>query len=96
MTVSIDDIGPDKAAALNLFCESSARYLIAVPQASQSEIVRRGNELSINAGWCGSVNGDHLVFVEEPTKARKVAELPLPRLREAHEGWLPAYMSEVD
>jgi phosphoribosylformylglycinamidine synthase len=96
MTVSIEDIGRDKAAALNLFCEASARYLIAVPQSSQAEIVRRGTELSINAGWCGSVQGDHLVFIEEPVKARKVAELPLSRLRQAHEGWLPNYMNEVD
>ena len=96
MTVSIEDIGPGKAASLNLFCEASARYLIAVPQSSQSEIVRRGNELSINAGWCGSVKGDSLVFIEEPVKARTVAELPLSHLRDAHEGWLPNYMNEVD
>ena len=96
MTVSIEDIGPNKAAALNLFCEASARYLIAIPQSSQSEIVRRGSELSINAGWCGSVDGDSLVFIEEPVKARTVAELPLTRLREAHEGWLPTYMNTID
>ncbi|MCA8900305.1 MAG: phosphoribosylformylglycinamidine synthase II, partial [Hyphomonas sp.] len=96
MTLSVEDLSEQEASAADLFCESQARYLLAAHPDAQAEIVKRGNSQGINAGWCGSVSGDRLVFVDNPVDAKPLMDLPLATLREAHEGWLPAYMSAVD
>jgi phosphoribosylformylglycinamidine (FGAM) synthase-like enzyme len=95
VTVSVADIGPDEHRATDLFCEAQARYLLAVKPEHQAEILRRGNAARINAGGCGAFGGDCVRFVQDPSGARVLGEVPLAALRAAHEGWLPGYMGAV-
>jgi phosphoribosylformylglycinamidine synthase len=66
-----------------LFGEDQGRYLIAA--ADPGPIVAAGREAGLNIALAGQAGGDdfacHDLFV-----------IPLQRLREAHEGWMPAYM----
>jgi len=96
MTVSLDDVGADNTRTTDLFCEAQGRYLLAAAAEAQAEIVRLGNSLGVNAGWCGKVGGDNLVFVTDPVGNRILADVPLAQLGAANEDWLPSYMNSVD
>ena len=67
-----------------LFGEDQARYLIAVkdPDAVLAAAVKAG----VPAAVVGEVGGDAIAV-------DGLFSLPLSRLRDAYEGWLPAYMS---
>lgn len=95
ITVSVEDISADNETTLDLMCEAPSRYLVTAPVASQAEIIRRGNELSLNAGWCGKAEGESIVFIKNSESSQLISRVPLSQLREAHEGWLPAYMNSV-
>ena len=95
LTLSLEDIGAQETRATDLFCEAHGRYLLSVPPGAQQEIVALGNSLGINAGWCGKVEGDNVTVVGEPVEARVIASVPLRKLRDAHEGWMPTYMNAV-
>ncbi|HRX73897.1 MAG TPA: phosphoribosylformylglycinamidine synthase subunit PurL [Hyphomonas sp.] len=95
LTLSLEDVGTQETRATDLFCEAHARYLLSVPPGAQQEIVALGNSLGINAGWCGKVEGDNVTVVSEPVEARIIASVPLRKLRDAHEGWMPSYMNAV-
>ncbi|MEZ5954496.1 MAG: phosphoribosylformylglycinamidine synthase subunit PurL [Hyphomonas sp.] len=96
VTLSVEDISPAEGGFADLFCEAQARYVLAVDPAALPRIVELGNSAGINAGWCGKAGGDSLVFIQEPSDGRELMSLPLARLREAHEGWLPGYMNAVN
>jgi phosphoribosylformylglycinamidine synthase len=96
LTLSLDDVGADDVRPTDLFCEAQGRYLLAIDPVHQAEIVQLGNSLGINAGWCGKAGGDRLTIVADPVDNRMLADLPLTKLREAHEDWLPSYMNAVE
>jgi phosphoribosylformylglycinamidine synthase len=73
--------------AIEMFAEDQHRYLLAV--ATPIEI----HKLAKSAG-IPSTNAATLY--DDATAMLSGVEFPLSRLREAHEGWLPAYMSKVD
>jgi phosphoribosylformylglycinamidine synthase len=69
-----------------LFGEDQGRYLIATshPEGVIAQALKTGVPLAI----VGLAGGD--VFASGPLFA-----IPLDRLREAHEGWMPAYMDRI-
>jgi phosphoribosylformylglycinamidine synthase len=67
-----------------LFCEDQGRYLVATDQ--PEAIIAAALAAGINIAEVGIAGG-------EAFASQGLFSLPLARLREAHEGWLPAYMA---
>jgi phosphoribosylformylglycinamidine synthase subunit PurL len=68
------------------FGEDQGRYVIAAEPSRAEDIISRAKVLALPARIVGRTGGDVLAKPgEEP--------LPLAKLREAHEGWLPRYMT---
>ena len=68
------------------FGEDQGRYVLEASPELAEEIIDRARLLALPARVVGRVGGDDLSIKGE-------APLPLSGLREAHEGWMPAYMS---
>jgi phosphoribosylformylglycinamidine synthase len=66
-----------------LFAEDQARYLIAT--SDPDRIFAAATEAGVHASVIGQAGGDSL-------SAPGLFDVPLTRIREAHEGWMPAYM----
>jgi len=66
-----------------LFGEDQARYLLGV--ADPAPVLAAAAAAGVPAVVVGEAGGEAL-------SAEGLFELPLARLREAHEGWMPAYM----
>jgi phosphoribosylformylglycinamidine synthase subunit PurL len=81
---------PDDAASRTawLFGEDQARYLLALPPMAAAEVVARASAQDIPARIVGSTGGDTLTVAG-------TGNISLETLREAHEGWLPGYMSRA-
>lgn len=73
----------EQHAHVLLFAEDQARYLIATSQ--PDPIFAAAGAAGVHASVVGEAGGDTLA-------APGLFDLPLRRLREAHEGWLPRYM----
>ena len=69
-----------------LFGEDQARYLLAAPPEAVAQIAHDAAAAGVVAARIGVAGGADIVV-------EGVMSLPLERLRQAHEGWLPAYMS---
>ncbi len=69
-----------------LFGEDQARYLLAVPPEAAAQIAHDAGAAGVVLAKIGQAGGPDVVV-------EGVLSLPVERLREAHEGWLPAYMS---
>jgi phosphoribosylformylglycinamidine synthase II len=72
-----------------LFGEDQARYLIAVPADAASQIAHDGAEAGVVVSDIG-VAGSHDLVVDG------VLSVKLEDLRQAHEGWMPAFMSGLN
>jgi len=91
-------IGLDMATA-RLFGEDQGRYLIAVPMERAQLVFERAGAAGVPIVQCGDFTDgefEHdpgiLITTEDMERGH---HLPLTRLREAHEGWLPGYMNAV-
>jgi len=73
----------DLPAHAELFGEDQARYLVAVADAEP--ILAAARAAGVPARQIGEAGGEHLA-------AADLFQLPLSQLRDAYEGWLPAYM----
>ena len=71
-----------------LFGEDQARYLVAVPAEVATDILYAASAQGIDASVVGVVEGDGLTLPGGQT-------ISVAALREAHEGWLPAYMASL-
>ena len=80
--VSLPD-GLDLISAL--FGEDQGRYLVTARPEDRDEIGIRGEQSGVSTSWIGDTGGDRLTLGP--------VNLAVDRLREAHEGWLPSYMS---
>jgi len=69
-----------------LFGEDQARYLLAVPYEAVAQIAHDAGAAGVVLARIGQAGGSDIAI-------EGILSLPLARLREAHEGWLPAYMS---
>jgi len=67
-----------------LFGEDQGRYLIAT--CDPDPIVAAGRDAGLNIALAGQAGGSDLVCHE-------LFRIPLERLRDAHEGWMPGYMA---
>ena len=67
------------------FGEDQARYVVEAGPELAEEIIERARLLALPARVVGRVGGDALALKGE-------APLRLDELRQAHDGWLPAYM----
>jgi phosphoribosylformylglycinamidine synthase len=69
-----------------LFGEDQARYLLAVPEPEAGRILAEAAKAGVPAVRIGSTGGDTLTLPGE-------APISIQAMRDAHEGWLPAYMA---
>ncbi|MES2897472.1 MAG: phosphoribosylformylglycinamidine synthase subunit PurL [Pseudomonadota bacterium] len=76
-------ISAELPAHAALFGEDQARYLLAVPNGY--ELLAAAKAAGLAAAIVGQAGGEDLAV-------DGVFTLPLAKLREAHEGWMPAYM----
>jgi len=67
-----------------LFGEDQGRYLIAT--SDPNALIARAHAAGVHASVAGKAAGDALA------SAQGLFSVPLSALREAHEGWMPAYM----
>ena len=66
-----------------LFGEDQARYLVATPDADA--LIEAAKEAGVPASHAGKVGGDAFA-------STGLFDIPLAKLRDANEAWLPAYM----
>ena len=69
-----------------LFGEDQARYLLAVPASAVPQIAHDAALADVIVSDLGQAGGDAVVV-------EGVLSVGLEELRQAHEGWMPAYMS---
>ena len=81
---------PASGSLLGYFVEHQGSYMVAVSPAKVDEVLSRAKTAGIYAGKQGGIGGDAMVLNEN------AINLPLAKIRDAHEGWLPNYMSKVD
>jgi len=75
-----------------LFGEDSGRVLLAITDFADSGLVQLCAENDLEVYVVGQFNEN----AEQHIVMGTYADLPLTKLREAHEGWMPAYMDGVD
>ncbi|HEY3888142.1 MAG TPA: AIR synthase-related protein, partial [Caulobacteraceae bacterium] len=68
-----------------LFGEDQGRYLIATTD--PDALIAKAQAAQVHASVAGQAGGDALA------SAQGLFNVPLTVLREAHEGWMPAYMA---
>ena len=87
-------IGSDEGSAAGdlacLFGEDQNRYLVALSE----EQVGGWNDLGLTPRIIGYMGGEEVSLMTGP-EGGPIHFIPLSRLREAHEGWLPRYMKGV-
>ncbi|MBN9063673.1 MAG: phosphoribosylformylglycinamidine synthase II [Rhizobiales bacterium 65-9] len=71
-----------------LFGEDQARYLLSCPAVAADAILAEAEAASVPARIIGRTGGDALKLPDDEPIA-------IAALREAHEGWLPAYMGQA-
>jgi phosphoribosylformylglycinamidine synthase subunit PurL len=76
----------DTAPHAYWFGEDQARYLVTLPHAQAEALLAKARAASVPAEQIGITGGDALAIDGE-------RPLPVARLRDAFEGWLPAYMA---
>jgi phosphoribosylformylglycinamidine synthase len=76
----------DTPSHAHWFGEDQARYLVTVPSAQAEAVLAKARDASIMAARIGVTGGDVLAIEGEQP-------LPLARLRQSFEAWLPAYMA---
>lgn len=81
------------AGPQELFGEDQARYLVAMPRDVLDALGARAAEAGIACLAFANIEGEAISAITSDGHAH---ELALARLRDAHEGWLPAYMNTVD
>jgi phosphoribosylformylglycinamidine synthase len=83
---------PDSGLAIHaeLFGEDQARYLIAAPDAVARQIVHDAAKAGVVVADIGVAGGQEIVVAGVLSVELSVG---LEDLRQAHEGWMPAYMS---
>ncbi len=83
----------DQSDLSELFGEDQGRYLISLPEAKLDQFEALAISAQIGYLVFASVEGE---AIDGITSSGKRLHVSLATLREAHEGWLPTYMSKVD
>ncbi|MEM9667869.1 MAG: phosphoribosylformylglycinamidine synthase subunit PurL [Pseudomonadota bacterium] len=82
--------------ARDLFDETTARYLLALEEVSASTILQLASEHAITVARAGQMGGANIDLASFEKLGKTARSLPLSRLREVHESWLPNYMNKID
>lgn len=82
----------DLSDAAFLYSEDQARYLVAIPPAKLGALDSRARAAGVAYLVVGEAGGRALSFLGQSGERESVA---LDALRQAHEGWLPAYMKKA-
>jgi phosphoribosylformylglycinamidine synthase len=69
-----------------LFGEDQGRYILSAPVIAASSILEQAKAAGIAASLLGRTGGDKIIL-------EGADEISLSKIRSAHEGWFPAYMS---
>jgi phosphoribosylformylglycinamidine synthase len=77
-------VNSEAHAHILLFAEDQARYLIAT--SDPDTIFAAAAQAGVHASTVGEAGGDSL-------SAPGLFDIPLQRIRDAHEGWMPGYMA---
>ncbi|MEM1036358.1 MAG: phosphoribosylformylglycinamidine synthase subunit PurL [Pseudomonadota bacterium] len=82
-----------------LFGETTGRYLISTGKISEIYEIARKHEIEVQD--CGAFSSPQMyratdLSIEWVSERAPTLYIPLSRLREAHEGWLPSFMNTVD
>ncbi|WP_132254148.1 phosphoribosylformylglycinamidine synthase subunit PurL [Methylobacterium segetis] len=83
---ALPEVPMDLPAHAYLFGEDQGRYLIAVDPETATEILYSASAQGIDAGVVGVTGTEHLTLPGGQT-------ISVAELREAHQGWFPAYMA---
>jgi phosphoribosylformylglycinamidine synthase len=83
--VSLDTPPPGLPAHAVWFGEDQGRYVLAIAPERAAEVVALARRRSLPARIIGTAGGDAIALPGEPP-------LPLAKLRDTHEAWLPRYM----
>ncbi|WP_336485335.1 phosphoribosylformylglycinamidine synthase subunit PurL [Methylobacterium nigriterrae] len=83
---ALPEVPMDLPAHAYLFGEDQGRYLIAVDPETATEILYSASAQGIDAAVVGVTGTEHLTLPGGQT-------ISVAQLREAHEGWFPAYMA---
>lgn len=83
----------DQTDQAELFGEEQGQYLIALPEAAFAQFENLAQSADIQYLDFAKFEGASITGI---TSSGKKLNVPLSRLREAHEGWLPTYMSKID
>ena len=81
---------PASGSLLGYFVEHQGSYMIAVSPDKLETVNDRARAAGIYAGKQGDLEGDAIILNGD------VINLPLAKIREAHESWLPSYMDSLD
>lgn len=71
------------------FGEDQGRYIVTVPEAGAAAFEKDAGKAAIPVTRLGTTGGDELTVAGQPP-------ISLEKLRQAHEGWFPAYMAAPD
>ncbi len=82
----------DLADAQFLYAEDQARYLIALPSNKVGALDQRARTAGVSYLVVGEAGGPELSYLGASGQRER---LSLEELREANEGWLPAYMKKA-
>jgi phosphoribosylformylglycinamidine synthase len=77
---------PPIAAHAFWFGEDQARYVVAVPEGEADAVIARAEGAGVPVRRLGTAGGDALAIAGE-------APIPVAKLTEAFEAWLPRYMA---
>jgi len=100
--LDIDNSNPNSSSSVSalLFGEGVGRFVAAVSEKQHQEISKLGTEQGVFVSGAGSASGwidnSAAIQIGDDRSGKNLVTFPLARLREAHEGWLPSYMSKVD
>jgi len=98
-TIYADDHTIGYRAKNALFGEGQGRILLAASVANANtieELAKAAEIPSTPALSTGNITADRNLTLYDDNSELGILNLPLARLREAHESWLPTYMSKVD
>ena len=83
----------DQSDTAELFGEDQGQYLIAIAPSAMNAFESKAEAAGIHYLNFAEFGGN---AIDGITSSGKKIHVPLARLRESHEGWLPEYMSAVD
>ncbi|MDB5431055.1 MAG: phosphoribosylformylglycinamidine synthase [Caulobacter sp.] len=87
LTFGVQGDGPDHGF---FFGEGQGRYLVACPAEHAENIIEAGEDRGVESLALGEAGGERFVVIGADGE---LASIPVDRLRDAHEAWMPGFMN---